>query len=156
MKRIIRRIKTILLVLLIFSVGVVCGGYLFAASQPRSFLAVGRCEGTCLQPNELVGLVASVGIQRFPGLIPSVVKETDKTIAIVHPSPNARTHFVVIPKRDIKNIGQLSEADRDFLVDMYGVSRQLIDENGLVNYQLIANGPGYQTATYLHFHLIAH
>ena len=156
MKRIITRLKTVLPVLLIFLLGVVCGGYLFAASQPRSFLAVGRCEGTCLQPNELVGLVASVGIQNFPGLVPSVVKETDKTIAIAHPSPHARTHFVVIPKRDIKNVGQLSEADRDFLIDMFAVSRQLIDENGLVNYQLISNGPGYQTATYLHFHLIAH
>ena len=151
-----RRIKTLLLVLLIFSLGVVCGGYLFASSRPRSFLAVGRCEGTCLQPNELVGLVASVGIQKFSGLVPSVVKETDKTIAITHPSPQARTHFVIIPKRDIKNVGQLTEADRDFLIDMYAVSRQLIDENGLVNYQLIANGPGYQTATYLHFHLVAH
>ena len=140
--------------LLTFLLGVVSGGYLFADTQPRSLLAFRKCEGTCFQPNELVGLLASVGINRFSGLVPSVVKETDKTIVVAHPSPQARTHYVVIPKRDIKNIGQLSDADRDSLIDVFAVTRQLIDESGLANYQLVTNGPGYQTATYLHFHLL--
>lgn len=151
-----KRIRTASVLLLTFLLGVLFGGYLFANTQPRSALAFRKCEGTCLQPNELLGLLTSVGIHRFPGLVPSVVKETDKTLVIAHPSPQARIHYVVIPKRDIKNVGQLSDADRESLIDVFAVVRQIIEESRLVNYQLVTNGPGYQTATYLHFHLLAH
>src|SRR6266446_2418373 len=88
------------------ALGVILGGYLFADTRPRSFLALSKCGGTCLNANELLGLLTSVGVQRFPAPVPSVVKETDKTIVIEHPSPQARIHYLVIPKRDIKNVGE--------------------------------------------------
>ena len=64
--------KIILLTLISIGLGILIGGYLFSKSQPRSFLALNRCEN-CLSPEDLLGLVASVGIQRFPKLVPSVV-----------------------------------------------------------------------------------
>lgn len=149
------RIRTILLVAAALLLGVLLGGYLFSDSQPRSFLALNKCEGKCLQPNELVGLMASVGIQRFSALAPSVIKETDKTIVLEHPSPHARVHYLVIPKKDIKNIGEFSDSDADYLIDAFKVVSEIIREKNLVDYQLITNGPGYQSATYLHFHLTA-
>jgi len=149
------RIRTILLVATALLLGVLLGGYLFSDSQPRSFLALNKCEGKCLQANELVGLMASVGIQRFSALAPSVIKETDKTIVLEHPSPHARVHYLVIPKKDIKNIGEFSDSDADYLIDAFKVVSEIIREKNLVDYQLITNGPGYQSATYLHFHLTA-
>ena len=83
----LRKIAPVLIALL---GGVLIGGYLFSDTRPRSFLALHRCEGTCLQANELVGLIASVGLQKFPAFVPNVIKETDKTIVVEHPSPNAR------------------------------------------------------------------
>ena len=150
-----KKAKTVLLMLLALLLGIAIGGYLFSHTQPRSFLALNKCGGTCYQPNELLGLLTSVGIQRFPALIPSVVKETDKTVVIEHPSPEARIHYLVIPKKDIKNIGELSDADRESLIDAFRVVGELIKENNLVNYRVTTNGPGYQAATYLHFHLTA-
>jgi hypothetical protein len=100
-------------------VGVILGGYLFSDTQPRSFLALNRCEGTCLQANELLGLAASVGVQKLSALAPSVVKETDKTIVINHPSPQARLHYLVIPKRDLKNIAEFSDADGEYELSAY-------------------------------------
>jgi histidine triad (HIT) family protein len=147
--------RTVLLMLLALTIGITVGGYLFSDTQPRSFLAVNKCAGTCYQPNELLGLLTSVGIQRFPALLPAVVKETDKTIVIEHPAPEARIHYLVIPKKDIKNIGELSDADRESLIDAFRVVAELIREKDLVNYRVTTNGPGYQTATYLHFHLTA-
>jgi histidine triad (HIT) family protein len=135
--------------------GVVLGGYLFANTRPRSFLALNNCERTCFQANELLGLLTSVGIQRFPRLIPRVVKETDKTIVIEHPSPQARLHYLVIPKRDLKNIAEFSDSDNEYLIDAFKVAREIIKEKNLTDYRLTTNGPGYQTATYLHFHLTA-
>lgn len=149
------KLKISILMLIAFLVGVTLGGYLFSDTRPRSFLALNRCDGTCLQTNELLGLLASVGVQRFSGLAPKVLKETDKTIVIEHPSPTARIHYLVIPKKDIKNIAELSDADNEYLIDAFKVAREIIKEQNLTDYRLIANGPGFQTATYLHFHLTA-
>jgi histidine triad (HIT) family protein len=147
--------KAIALVLASLIVGVILGGYLFSDSRPRSFLALNNCGGTCFQANELLGLIASVGIQKFSALAPSVVKETDKTIVIQHPSPEARIHYLVIPKKDIKNIAGVSDADTDYLMDAIKVAGEIIREKKLTNYRLITNGPGYQGVTYLHFHLLS-
>jgi histidine triad (HIT) family protein len=147
--------KAIALILASLIVGVILGGYLFSDSRPRSFLALNNCGGTCLQGNELLGLVASVGIQKFRGLAPSVVKETDKTIVIQHPNPEARIHYLIIPKKDIKNIAEVSDADADYLLDAIKVTGEIVREKNLTNYRLITNGPGYQGVTYLHFHLIS-
>ncbi len=149
------KLKIVFLMMLAILVGVMLGGYLFSDTRPRSLLALNRCNGTCLQANELLGLVASVGVQRFSALAPKVVKETDKTIAIEHPSPSARIHYLVIPKKDIKNVGELSDADGEYLIDAFKVAREIIKEQNLTDYRLTTNGPGFQTATYLHFHLTA-
>lgn len=149
-----KRRKVILLMVGTLMVGVIVGGYLFSDIQPRSFLALHDCKGTCLQASDLLGLMTAVGIQRFSPLVPSVVMETDKTIVIKHPSPQAPIHYLIIPKKDIKNIGELSDSDRDYLVDSFNVVRKLIRQEKLVDYRLVTNGPGYQGVTYLHFHLI--
>ena len=147
------RIAALMLVALV--IGVIIGGYLFSDTRPRSFLAVNNCVGTCLQTNELLGLAASVGVQRFSGLAPSVVKETDKTLVIEHPRPQARLHYLIIPKKDMKNIADFSDADAAYLIDAVKVAGEIIREKNLTNYRLTTNGPGYQGVTYLHFHLTA-
>jgi histidine triad (HIT) family protein len=147
--------SVVALVGLFFLLGIVVGGYLFHSSRPRSFIALNNCQGTCLNSNELMGLLTSVGMQRFTGLAPKVVKETDKTIVIEHPQPLARLHYLVIPKKDFKNVADLDETGRDYLVDAFAVMGKIIREKNLVNYRVTTNGPGYQTMTYLHFHLMA-
>jgi len=54
-----KKFKIALLVLLSICVGILIGGYLFSQSQPRSFLALNRCQN-CLTHEDLLGLVASV------------------------------------------------------------------------------------------------
>ena len=149
------KLKPLIFILLMLLVGVVTGGYLFSDSQPRSFLAIHKCQNTCLQPNELVGLLASVGIQKLPMLIPSVMAETEKTVVIEHPAPESRIHYLVVPKKDIKNIADVTEAEEEYLVDAFRVIRGMVKEKNLVKYRVVTNGPGYQGVTYLHFHLIA-
>jgi histidine triad (HIT) family protein len=151
----VKKLKLALLLLVTLLIGVILGGYLFSNTRPRSVLALNKCAGTCLQSKELLGLLTSVGIQRFPSLLPSVVKETDKTIVIEHPNPQARIHYLVIPKRDIKNLGELSNGDGEYLLDAFKVAQEIIKEKNLTDYRFTTNGPGYQTVTYMHFHLTA-
>jgi len=133
-------------------IGLVIGGFLFSKPQPRSFLAITNCQNICYKANDLAGLLASAGVSQAPGAVPFVVKETDKTIALKYPS--GRRHWVIVPKRDIKNVGDISADDQAYLIDAYAVIGDLIRENNVQTYRLYTNGPGLQTVTYLHFHLI--
>jgi hypothetical protein len=145
--------KFFLLVLAFLLAGIAIGGYLFLKTQPRSVLSLTRCQN-CLTTADLLGLIASVGIQKFPKLTPSLVYETDKTVVIKNPSAPERIHYVLFPKKDIKNIGEISEADTPYLTDLFLVARRLIEKEKLSQYQLFTNGPGFQDVTYLHFHLV--
>ncbi len=149
-----KKFKIILLVLISICVGILIGGYLFSQSQARSFLAINRCQN-CLTHEDLLGLIASVGIQKFPSLMPFVVFETDKTVVIKRPFSLERIHYVIIPKKDIKNIGEISEADTQYLTDAFFVVRWIIEQEKLSKYRFYTNGPGSQDVTYLHFHLVA-
>ena len=134
-----------------FAVGIVAGGNLFSETQPRSIISLRHCD-RCLSPAELAGLLASVAIQKFPGVVPFVVVETDRTIALRYPMGTG-FHFVIIPKKDLKDIGDISEANAAYLTDAYLVARHLIEKHKLYKYSLATNGPGYQSVAYLHFHL---
>jgi len=107
-----------------------------------------------MNPNELAGLLASVGVRKTPGLIPFVVLETDKTIVLKNPFGRERVHYLIIPKKDIKNIGEISKEDEPYLIDAHAVARALIEKEKLYRYRLYTNGPGVQHVAYLHFHLI--
>lgn len=149
------RIKLLLLVIASLLLGVILGAYLFSNTRPRQFLSLRNCEGNCFRANELVGLLTSVGIQRFAGFVPAVIKETDKTIVIEQPGAHTGVHYLVIPKKDIRNAGDLSDSDREYLVDLFNVMGEIIREKNLTDYRILTNGPGYQTVSYLHFHLVA-
>lgn len=142
----------VLATVLAFIAGVVVGGYLFVDSRPRSFLALTQCSD-CYRANDLAGLLASAGIRRVPGLIPHVVRETNRCLAIRHPFPEARFHFVIFPKKDIKNLADVALGDEPYVMDCIGVIRSLISEYHLKYYRVLINGPGFQDVTYLHFHL---
>jgi hypothetical protein len=135
--------------------GVVLGAYLFTGVQARSLLALPDCGSSCLRPSDVAGLLTSIGVQRAPGLIPGVVKETERCITIKHPFPEARLHVVVFPKRDIKDIGSLRAEDAPFVLECLAHIQALVAENNLRGYRVITNGPGRQDVTYLHFHLVS-
>jgi scavenger mRNA decapping enzyme DcpS-like protein len=145
------RSRVVLVALASLIVGVIAGGNLFSKSQPRSVISLRRCE-RCLSAADLAGLMASVAIQKAPGAMPLVVVETDRTIAFQLPRSSG-FHFVIVPKKDLKDIGDISEANAAYLTDAYLVARHLIEKHKLSKYSFSTNGPGYQSVTYLHFHL---
>jgi histidine triad (HIT) family protein len=149
------RTRYTLLASLVFIVGIACGGYLFANTQPRPLLPVGDCGEHCYRPQQLAGLVTSVVINRAPSLIPGVVMESDTCIAIHYPKPAARIHYVLFPKRDIKNIGTLTPDDMPYVAGCFALVGALVQRDQLEKYKVTTNGPGKQEIAYLHFHLMA-
>jgi diadenosine tetraphosphate (Ap4A) HIT family hydrolase len=140
------------LALLIFLAGFLIGGFLFSNSKPRSLLNIFECSN-CLAANDAAGLLASVIVQKMPQLITNVIVETDKTIVFNHPRPKYRVHYIFVPKKDIKNIGELTDDDTEHIIDLFSTIVTIINKLGTKNYKLWTNGPEKQDVTYLHFHL---
>ena len=140
------------LALVTFIAGVIVGGFLFSDSKQRSLLKIFKCSN-CFNRNQMAGLLASVIVQKAPMLIPKVISETDKTIVFEHPRPRHRVHYMFIPKKDIKNIGELSNEDIEYIIDLFSTIVVIINKYEIRNYKLWTNGPEKQDVTYLHFHL---
>jgi histidine triad (HIT) family protein len=61
--------------------------------------------------------------------IPSeIVYEQDNLIVIKDINPQAKTHLLIIPKKEIPTINDLEEADKELLVDMFFVAKKLAKE----------------------------
>lgn len=108
-------------------------------------------------PKDVLGLVGSLGIRAMAGhleSIPGVVMETDRTFAIAVPDRWNRVHFVLVPKKDIRDIGQISAEDQPYLMDAFLVARQLAAKEGLKSYRLYTNDRSLQSVAYMHFHLV--
>ncbi len=130
------------------------GAYLFSDSQPRQFVSLKECTTGCLSQKELAGLLGSVAIQKFAGLVSRPIFETDKILVVHYPTPNTSFHEVVFPKKDIRDISQLTTEDKAYVWEVMEYIGQAIRENKLTRYKIVSNGVDYQQITYLHFHII--
>lgn len=108
-------------------------------------------------PKDVLGLVGSLGIRAMAGhleWIPGVVMETDRTFAIAVPDRWNRAHYVLVPKKDIRDVGQISAEDQPYLTDVFLMARRLAVKEGLTSYRLYTNDRSLQTVAYMHFHLV--
>ncbi len=149
------RFRQTLFCIALFAAGAVSGGYFFSGATPRSFLAFDDCKERCLKANELAGLIASAGIHRTPFFVPDVAVESDTCVAINYPRPTDRVHYVLFPKRDVRDIASLTPADLPYVAGCFALVRQLVERDKLRSYRVLTNGPGMQDIAYLHFHLFA-
>lgn len=85
------------------------------------------------------------------------LRETVTLVAFYHPRPSYPLHILLVPKRAISGLLDLSSSDTDFLVDLYHTVQSLVDELGLeqTGYRLVVNGGEYQQIRQLHFHLVS-
>jgi hypothetical protein len=147
-----RRVAPYILTLLL---GVLVGGFLFSKSIQRSFLAVESCGNECPQLKDLAGLLGSVGIQHAPTLLPFFEAQSKECVAVRHPKPEGRFHLVFLPKRDVRNVLELTQEDIPFLLGCLALAREQVAKAGVRNYRLVTNGPDLQHVTYFHIHVIA-
>lgn len=92
------------------------------------------------------------------GEIPSrKVYEDDKILAFHDVDPQAPVHVLIIPKKHIPSIDEVTEDDRDILAYIMLKVKDIAAEMGLSNgYRLVNNcgEDGLQTVQHLHFHLL--
>ncbi len=85
------------------------------------------------------------------------LRETATLVAFFHPQPNYPVHILIVPKKAISSLSEITPADGPFLGDLFACVRELVRELQLdeCGYRLIANGGNFQDIAQLHFHLIA-
>lgn len=140
---------------LVFALGVLVGGIIFSRTIPRSVLAPASCDSRCLKPAEIAALLLSAGMRAAPFAIPGAAVESDKCIGIPHWRPEGRYHVAFFPKRDVRNVMELSPEDMPYLLDCLALARTHVQQAGFANYRFVSNGPALQHVSYFHFHIIA-
>ena len=86
-----------------------------------------------------------------------IVYEDDHCLAFHDVHPQAPTHVLVIPKREIASLDALADADAALVGHLTMVACKLAGQLGLTNgYRLVVNcGPdGGQSVDHLHLHLL--
>ena len=93
------------------------------------------------------------------GEIPGkIVARTDDLVALEDINPQAPTHLLIVPVREIPSINDLGAEDAELVGRMVLLGKQLADERGLVDdgYRLVFNvgEHGGQTVDHIHLHLL--
>lgn len=87
-----------------------------------------------------------------------IVYEQDNIIVIKDIFPKAKTHLLIIPKKEILTINELEEVDRDLLADMFFVAKKLAKDLWIEQwYKLNFNvwEKAGQEVMHLHLHLLS-
>lgn len=64
--------------------------------------------------------------------IPSeIIYEQENIIVIKDIHPKAKTHLLIIPKKEIPTINDLDENDRDLIAEMFFVAKKIAKDLGI-------------------------
>jgi histidine triad (HIT) family protein len=87
-----------------------------------------------------------------------IVHEDDLCLAFRDISPQAPTHILVIPKKEIRSLSEVTEADTALMGHLLMKCREIAVKEGLAEkgYRVVTNvgGDGGQTVFHLHLHIL--
>jgi histidine triad (HIT) family protein len=86
-----------------------------------------------------------------------IAYEDDKYIAFHDVSPQAPVHVLVLPKREIPTLNDVTTADAELVGGLFVVASKVMRGLGHTDYRTVFNcGPGaQQTVFHLHLHVLA-
>ena len=88
----------------------------------------------------------------------NILYQDDKAVAFPDINPKAPTHILVIPRKHIASVADLSEADEALMGHLFTIANRLAKQQGISTdgYRLVVNcGPhGGQMVAHLHLHIL--
>jgi histidine triad (HIT) family protein len=86
-----------------------------------------------------------------------IVYEDEKYIAIHDIQPAAPVHLLVIPKKQIPTLNDMTPQDAELIGGLFLVASQLMKSMGHTDYRTVFNcGPGAQQSVFhIHLHVLA-
>jgi len=87
-----------------------------------------------------------------------IVYEDDLCLAFRDIDPKAPTHIILIPKKEIPSMAEVSENDKELIGHLYLVASKIAKDEGIsdLGYRLVVNtnNEGGQEVSHLHIHLL--
>jgi histidine triad (HIT) family protein len=90
--------------------------------------------------------------------IPANIAHEDPTYIAIHDiNPQAPTHLLVIPRKPIPTLNDLTPADAELVGGMFLLAKKLMADLGHTDYRTVFNcGPGAgQSVFHIHLHVLA-
>lgn len=86
----------------------------------------------------------------------NIVHETESLVVFPDINPAADIHLLIVPKKHIAGMGEISDDHAQLLVEIYRVVKKLVEERSLQDnlYRVVVNGGKAQHVPHLHFHLL--
>ncbi|CAI8317882.1 MAG: Purine nucleoside phosphoramidase [Gammaproteobacteria bacterium] len=86
-----------------------------------------------------------------------IVYEDDIAIAFNDISPQAPTHILIIPKKEITKLTDSTSNDTELLGHLLFVAKKITDDLKIENYRVVINNGSEagQTVFHLHLHVLA-
>lgn len=88
----------------------------------------------------------------------SIVYEDDEVLAFNDVNPQAPVHVLIIPKREIATLNDLTDADAEVVGKLHLVAAKIAREKGIAEdgYRVVmnCNGQGGQSVYHIHLHLM--
>lgn len=92
------------------------------------------------------------------GTIPcNKVHEDERYIAFADINPQAPTHVLVVPRRHIAKVADMTPADHELVGGLFAVAAKVCAARGIDDYRLVINngaGAG-QSVFHIHLHILA-
>lgn len=93
------------------------------------------------------------------GAIPAtIIKETDDIIVLKDINPKAPIHYLIIPKKHIKDVSSLTQGDAELLGKLFLMAKELGDQlSDDATFRLIANNgtDAGQSIFHVHIHFLS-
>lgn len=91
------------------------------------------------------------------GKIPSKkVYEDDDVIAFYDVNPQAPVHFLVVPKKHIKDVSEIDSSNSAIVAKCFEIIAECTKKLGLESYRVVSNcgEQAGQSVNHLHFHVL--
>ena len=91
------------------------------------------------------------------GKVETKIYEDDKVLAFADRCPQAPVHILIIPKKHIKSLDDVSQEDIELLGHIQYIASKIAKEKNLIDgYRLVNNCgvDGGQTVAHIHYHLL--
>jgi histidine triad (HIT) family protein len=85
-----------------------------------------------------------------------IVHEDHWAVAFRDLQPRAPTHVLIVPRRHVPSVAELTDDDGELLAALFGAVRSVAQQAGLTGYRVVTNvGPeSGQSVFHLHLHLL--
>ena len=86
-----------------------------------------------------------------------IIYEDDLSIAFNDISPQAPTHILIIPKKNIARISDANNEDENLLCHLLLVGKKVMSDIGITDYRVVINNGSEagQTVFHIHLHILA-